>query len=53
VKERLGLEAELIKGSHGIFDVTLDGDLVFSKKALGRFPLAGEVEAALEARLAS
>ena len=53
MKERLGLEAELIKGSHGIFDVTLDGDLVFSKKALGRFPLPGEVETLLEERLAS
>ena len=53
MKERLGLEAELIKGLHGIFDVILDGDLVFSKKALGRFPLPGEVEAALKVRLVS
>ena len=53
MKERLGLDAELIKGSHGIFDVTLDGDFVFSKKVFGRFPLLGEVEAALKVRLAS
>jgi hypothetical protein len=30
--------------------VTLDGDLIFSKKALGRFPDNGEVEAVVTAR---
>lgn len=29
--------------SGGIFEVTVNGDLVFSKKALGRFPEPGEV----------
>ncbi len=28
----------LVKGGGGVFEVTVDGDLVFSKKALGRFP---------------
>lgn len=32
-----------MKGSSGQFDVTLDGTLIFSKKAAGRFPNPGEV----------
>ena len=42
---------KLIKGMGGIFDVRLDGGLVFSKKAAGRFPEAGEVETVLAAKL--
>jgi selT/selW/selH-like putative selenoprotein len=38
----LGLEAELIRGG-GIFDVVADGDLVFSKYEVGRFPKNEEV----------
>ena len=34
-----------MKGSSGQFDVTLDGTLIFSKKAVGRFPNPGEVMA--------
>ena len=37
------MEAELIKGSHGVFDVKVDGKLVYSKDKTGRFPEAGEV----------
>jgi selenoprotein W-related protein len=39
----LGVQAELIKGSGGIFDVTADGALVYSKHATGRFPENAEV----------
>lgn len=42
----------LIKGSGGIFEVRLDGELLFSKKQVGRFPLPGEVEEAVAPRLA-
>ena len=39
-----GLEAiELIPSGGGVFEVSRDGELVFSKKKLGRFPRAGEV----------
>ncbi len=31
--------------------MALDGDVLFSKKATGRFPEGGEVEAVLAARL--
>jgi selT/selW/selH-like putative selenoprotein len=34
---------ELRSGSKGRFEVTLDGQLVFSKAALDRFPEDGEV----------
>jgi selT/selW/selH-like putative selenoprotein len=36
-----------------VFEVELDGERVFSKKATGRFPDAGEVEAALADRLSA
>jgi len=31
--------------------VTLDGEVIFSKKRLGRFPAPGEVEGILDQRL--
>jgi len=33
----------MIKGSGGVFEVTVNGDLVYSKKATGRFPEHDEV----------
>ena len=38
-----GLKAKLIPGSNGIFDVIVDGELVFSKDKTGRFPNPGEL----------
>jgi selenoprotein W-related protein len=34
---------ELLEGSGGVFEVTVDGDLVFSKKETGRFPAYQEI----------
>lgn len=34
---------KLIPGSGGVFEVVVDGDLVFSKQALGRHAEPGEV----------
>ena len=42
---------ELVSGSNGRFEVTLDGELVFSKKAAGRFPRPGEVAGQFEKKL--
>jgi selenoprotein W-related protein len=42
---------ELQSGASGRFEVTLDGDLVFSKKAEGRFPRRGEVAGMFEEKL--
>jgi selT/selW/selH-like putative selenoprotein len=38
----------LIEGSGGAFEVRRDGELIFSKKALGRFPDEEEIFAALD-----
>lgn len=44
LQEALGVEAELVAGGGGIFDVEVDGELVFSKLgADGRFPKDGEI----------
>jgi selenoprotein W-related protein len=37
------VEVTLIPGSDGIFKVTLDDKLLFSKKDLGRFPESPEI----------
>ncbi len=43
LEKTLGADVELIRGDGGIFDVEVDGQLVFSKKKVGRFPNPGEV----------
>ena len=50
LKKKYGVSAELIKGAGGVFEVTLDGDLIFSKKALGRFPEHSEVFEEIDAK---
>lgn len=50
VRNALGIDAELIAGDDGIFDVVADGDLIFSKHAEQRFPEHDEIIAALRAR---
>jgi len=42
---------ELVSASHGRFEISLDGELVFSKKASGRFPKPGEVAGQFEKKL--
>lgn len=49
LKREFGIDAELIRGSAGVFDVRVDGRLVFSKHTAKRFPHDGEVEAAIRA----
>ncbi|MEZ5988039.1 MAG: Rdx family protein [Planctomycetota bacterium] len=51
IKDELGLDAVLIKGDRGIFDVVADGELIYSKYETGAFPDAAEVLAPLRARL--
>jgi selenoprotein W-related protein len=38
-------EVELVKGVGGVFEITIDGQLAFSKKQLGRFPEDAEIDA--------
>lgn len=35
---------EIIPSSGGVFEVTLDGKIIFSKKSVGRFPTDEEIE---------
>ena len=49
--QALGIEAQLIKGGAGVFDVAADGTLVFSKHATGRFPDEREIVEALRSRM--
>lgn len=39
-----GINISLISSGGGVFEVTLNGELIFSKKALNRFPEQGEIE---------
>jgi selenoprotein W-related protein len=36
-------EITLVRSSGGVFEVRRDGELIFSKKRLGRFPEPGEI----------
>ncbi|MCP4292349.1 MAG: SelT/SelW/SelH family protein [bacterium] len=38
IKEHCGIESHLLASGGGVFEVEIDGELVFSKKALDRFP---------------
>lgn len=49
LKSSLGVDAKLIEGSRGIFDVRRDGELVYSKYETDRFPKEGEVSKLLGA----
>lgn len=48
IAESTGVTAELTGGGGGIFDVKLDGELIFSKFDCGRFPEPGEIAGKLE-----
>jgi len=44
-------QTELISGSGGVFEVEVDGDLVYSKKKSGRFPSYRELPGLIEEKL--
>ncbi len=50
IKKQVGAESELIAGGGGIFDVKVDGKLIYSKKKTGRFPEPDEVIDQLKTR---
>ena len=43
----MNVQCELIEGSDGIFDVEVDGEVLFSKHQIGRFPEHDEILAKL------
>lgn len=42
IEEEFDVSPELIQGSGGVFDVAVDGKLIFSKHETGRFPNSNE-----------
>ena len=38
MNEEFDIDAELIEGGGGVFDVRVDGRLIYSKDETGRFP---------------
>ena len=45
----LNLDSEIVRGSGGIFEVTVDNRKIFSKKEEGRFPSEREILDKLQA----
>ena len=43
-----GVETKLISSGGGVYEIILEGELIFSKKTLGRFPDDGEVAALIK-----
>ena len=48
IEKQFGIKAELIKGTGGVFEVSVNDNLLYSKKDLGRFPNENEVEDLIE-----
>jgi len=38
LKKKFGADIELVAGSGGVFDISVDGKMIFSKFEKGRFP---------------
>ncbi|MBX7219880.1 MAG: Rdx family protein [Blastocatellia bacterium] len=49
LKSKYQANSELVKLSGGIFEIYRDDQLIFSKRALGRFPNDGEIARLLDA----
>ena len=43
LKKEIGVNVKIVKGEKGEFEVVVDGDLIFSKTELGRFPEHDEI----------
>ena len=43
LKKALKVDSELVAAGGGVFEVSVDGKLVFSKLSLNRFPDDGEI----------
>ena len=50
MKRAMSVDSKLIAGSNGIFDVKVDGKVIFSKDKEYRFPEEGEMARLLGAR---
>jgi predicted Rdx family selenoprotein len=45
LRDLTGADVEIVRSSGGVFEITVDGVLKFSKQALGRFPTDTEIDA--------
>jgi len=43
IRDKTGATVELIRGGGGIYDIKIDGRLVYSKHQTGRFPEDQEI----------
>jgi selT/selW/selH-like putative selenoprotein len=50
IRKQVGIESELVRGAGGIFNVSADNHLLFSKKQEGRFPTEAEILEKIRAR---
>ena len=50
IKNHVQISEELIASGGGVFEVTVDGDLVYSKKQTGQFPDELEIVELLKKR---
>ncbi len=50
IKKASGVETKLIEGGGGVFDVKVDGQLIYSKHETGRFPDDAEILEQLASR---
>jgi selenoprotein W-related protein len=48
LKTSFGIEAQLIKGGGGVFDVAVDDAVIYSKHDTGRFPTNEEIVVLLQ-----
>jgi selT/selW/selH-like putative selenoprotein len=47
IKKKHGIQVTMIEGRGGVFDVRVDGSLIYSKQQTGQFPEHAEVLAKL------
>jgi len=52
LKKNFNIEASLIEGAGGVFDVKLEDDLVYCKHETGNFPDEGDLIESLRGRIA-
>ena len=50
IEQELSVKSELVRGTNGVFDVDVEGDRIFSKDEVGRFPTEAEILKALRTR---
>ncbi|MCX5716729.1 MAG: Rdx family protein [Nitrospirae bacterium] len=48
MEKELGINSALFKGSNGIFDVNVDGKIIYSKYQTGKFPEENELIALIK-----